>query len=44
MPTLAEVKNALELLKDLNDGENDDLTTILQPSIDIMEKLIIQLS
>jgi hypothetical protein len=44
MPTLAEVKHALENLKDLNDGENDDLTTILQPSIDILEKLVTYLS
>ena len=44
MPTKEQVQNALDRLKDLNDGENDDLTAILQPSIDILEKMLTYLS
>ena len=38
------IKDALARLKELNDGENDDLTAILQPSIDILENMVIYLS
>ena len=44
MPTKEQVKDALDRLKDLNDGEQDELTAALQPAIDILEKMLTYLS